>query len=140
MPNRCPDCSKFVALELCDEPEIESGPDVDEGGAVSATARLVRSCAECGYEIHEYTFELEDVSHEAEAETHQGVGHELEVDELEAESEATEEPGGRFKKSYFGVRLTVPVRCSCQSDGSEPLFVSTLEDRVQASEMDSLVD
>lgn len=140
MPNRCPECNKFVALELEQDLEIESGPDVDEGGAVSATVRVVRSCVECDTEMREARFDLEDVSHEAESEAHSGEGHALEVDEAAVESEAVEEGGGPFKKSYFGARLTVPVRCACQPDGAEPLFTATLEDRVQASAMESLVD
>jgi hypothetical protein len=59
---RCPDCQKFVSLELQD-PEVEDGPNVEALGdppalEVSAVVRICRTCGECGQELKEATLEM----------------------------------------------------------------------------------
>ncbi len=49
--NRCPDCNKFVSLELEDEPEVEvvQCEDTGDGKAIlTLTVILNKVCAECG--------------------------------------------------------------------------------------------
>lgn len=136
MGPRCSNCNKFVSLEL-DEPEFESEPAVDESGCVSATVRLTRSCGECGEVLREATFDLEDADHESDVTDHQGNDHSLEA-EVEDDLEAFEEDNGRFKKRYFGVIVSVRVRCSCQDDGDMPLYTVELTDKVAASGMEDV--
>ena len=54
MANRCPDCNKFVSLDLDQEPDIEvtNLEDLGNGKAMlSLNMTLKKVCAECGAEI-----------------------------------------------------------------------------------------
>ncbi len=54
MANRCPDCNKFVHLDLDTDPEINitNVEDAGEGKAVITMSILLKKvCAECGREI-----------------------------------------------------------------------------------------
>lgn len=64
---RCPDCNKFVSYDDSTEPEVDA--DVDETGHVTGTVRVVLTCAECGAELREASFDL-DVDLSAEVEAH----------------------------------------------------------------------
>jgi len=125
---RCPDCNKFVALELQD-PEENSTEFDPQTGAIEAEYRIVRNCADCGTELKETTITL---SGEVDVTEHQGEGHELTA---EFEAEGVEEGGGRYAKSYFGVSCTCTVKCSC-GELDETVDMS---DKVAASEMEELV-
>ena len=137
--SRCPDCQKFVSLEMQD-PEVESC-EIDIDGAITASVRIVRSCAECSTEMKEATLEIEYTPDEDEAkivEEHQGDAHELIVEDGYS-VEALEEGGGRYAKSFFGATLSVSVRCKCQKGAIvEPLFTVELSDKVSASAMDEM--
>lgn len=51
---RCPDCNKFVSIDMA-EPEL----DLELGdGEVTGSVRLVQTCAECGTELAETTLEI----------------------------------------------------------------------------------
>jgi hypothetical protein len=158
---RCPDCNKFVSLELADEPEAEL--EVSEG-VVSGTVRLVRQCADCGTELKEASFDVEVslptlVEHAAEVaakreerekerkekedeakatgkeiadeDEDEDDEHEMEVDV--DESQGTEEGGGRWKKSFFGVEVTFTAKCSCGKEEQ-----GNFEDKIAASHMDEI--
>jgi len=124
---RCPDCSKFVSLEL-QEPEENSAEFDPQTGTIEAEYRLVRNCADCGTELKETTISL---SGEVDVAEHQGEGHELTA---EFTAEATEDGGGRYAKSYFGVSCICTVTCSC-GELDENVDMS---DKVAASEMEEL--
>ncbi len=105
MARRCPDCNKFVSLETQD-PEIEL--EIDDDGADSTTAtisgsvRVVRQCADCGTEMTEANFDIDErVENVPEAKTTEG--HNLEV-EYENE-EATESGGGPIPEEPRGLLL-----------------------------------
>ena len=53
MANRCPECNRFVTVEM-GEPEVDAG-DLEEGdgkkGTLNLTIKLSRVCAECGTEL-----------------------------------------------------------------------------------------
>jgi hypothetical protein len=59
---RCPDCNKFVSLEL-GEPEVTSDPEVEETdkgkGIVRLTISVPKVCAECGTEMQTKEIEIE---------------------------------------------------------------------------------
>jgi hypothetical protein len=151
---RCPDCNKFVSLELGEEPEAEL--EVSEG-VVSGSVRLVRNCADCNTELKEATFEVEvempamiahAEMHAKEREEKESArklkveqGEEVVDDEDEEyeqeveidECEATEEGGGRYKN---GVNVAFTVKCSCGKDGCEE--TGNFEDKIAASHMDEM--
>lgn len=130
---KCPSCNKFAGLESQD-PEVDEEFDA-ESGQVTASARLVRNSSCCGDEMKEASFEFEEAMPEEIVQAHQGEGHELEAD---FSSEAIEEGGGRYAKSYFGVQIDVTVRCSCQKQEDDPLWNHQFSDKVSASEMEEL--
>lgn len=147
---RCPDCNKFVSFEEAD-PEVDC-LDIRGDGAVTATVRIINTCAECSQELTEATFDLEsDAACEA-VEAHkcttspQPEQRSFEAEEYECERTGRSGyykkgkwvPGfGRYAKTFYGAQLTVTVKCSaCQEVVGEPVV---LTDDVQASAMDSLV-
>ena len=150
MGNRCESCSKFVSLEN-GEPEITTDftfcfndPVKPDAATLEGAVTLARLCGECGDELKtcEYSFEQEIevgfVGPEAWAKMllHVGEGHDLEV-ECE-EPEAEEGGGSRYKKNEITVTVDYAVRCSCQPEGEEPLFSSTLEESHAASDFEEV--
>jgi len=132
---RCPDCNKFVAFEEMD-PEVDLS--VDEDANVSAEIRIVNSCAECGTELKEATFDLEQDKAE-ECGDHIGEGHSLEIEEEDPErdqkSEGSKNP--RYAKTFYGFRVAYVISCGCSE--KEPFKCQgELSDYVQASGMDEL--
>lgn len=134
---RCPDCSKFVGLEE-GEPEVDD-LDVGADGVVTASVRIVRTCAECGTELKEATFDLESQPLEEDVlKAHEGEGHELTAEETGSEmtSRSDGKPGtpSRYRKSFYGAKVEYKITCSCGGLEEEGSF----EDEVQASGMDEL--
>lgn len=128
MGNRCSDCNKFAGLETQD-PEEQDATFDEETGAIEASYRIVRNCADCGTEMKEATIELSD---EVDVSEHQGEGHEVTAEF--GDPTPVEEGGGRYAKAYYGVSVDVTVECSC----GELREVVTMEDKVAASAMDDL--
>lgn len=152
---RCPDCNKFVSLELGEEPEAEL--EVSDG-VVTGTVQIVRNCADCGTELKEATFDVEvtlptlvehaneiAAAREAREKEHKdkevaGETPSMDEDEDEHDMEvevdecqATEEGGGRYKKSYYGVDVTFTAKCSCGKEEQ-----GSFEDKIAASHMDEV--
>jgi hypothetical protein len=157
---RCPDCSKFVGLELQDPEDVSLDVSSTLDGetlhlSVSMTARVVRNCAECGQEMKEASLEAtEEVEVDADSMIKciekktikvKGSDDEAEIfDWLDGHGEPNinetsvdqiEEGGGRYAKSYFGASVSYMVKCQC----GETLHEGTIEDKVAASAMDELV-
>ena len=127
---RCPNCSKFVSLEM-QEPE-ENATDFDtETGEITADYRIYRTCAECGEEMKEATIEFSDNADPNFMEEHQGESHQLDA---VFSAEPLEEGGGRYVKSFFGVDLTVEITCTCGATESV-----SLSEKIAASYMEELV-
>ncbi len=162
---RCPDCNKFVSLECGDEPEAElevsDGVVTGTVRLVRNCAECGTELKEASFdveveipamvahaEMHKREAEERAKARKAKEEAQAAEGGEdaedaddEEDEEFEQEvevdtSEATEEGGGRYKKSYFGVNVGFTVKCSCGKEGSEE--IGTFEDKVAASEMDEL--
>ncbi len=106
---RCPGCERFTSLET-GEPEV-SDLRVDDG-SVMATVRVVRNCADCGLEMKEAEFEVEEPLGHVEPADHE---HEFEAEENGVE--ATESGGGRYKKNMVGFSLGVVVTCAVEGCG-----------------------
>ena len=106
---RCPNCNKFVGLEM-GEPEWSQSLDITEEGEVSGEVRIARNCAECGDEMKEASFEIEE---SFDLEDHQGAGHEVELVSEEPDLDTIEDSGGRYAKSYYGASCSIKVNCSC---------------------------
>lgn len=141
---RCPDCNKFVGLELQD-PE-EQTLDVDKDGNVSGSVRIVRNCSECNQELKEAGLDIE-VSVADEIEAHRKEHPECKDSELSVKADlepvedmqTTDRRGNRIKnprymKSLFGARADITV--TCDHCGAE--FTTEWQDTVSASSMDEL--
>jgi hypothetical protein len=138
---RCPDCNKFVAFDEAD-PEVDS-LEISEDGAVTVGIRIVNTCADCGTELKEAMFELEEEA--AIPDGHLDEGHELMIQECG--SERTQRSGyikkgvfvpagGRYAKTFYGASVDYEITCSC---GEMEPVQGTLMDDVQASSMDEMV-
>jgi hypothetical protein len=147
MANRCPDCNKFVSLEMGD-PEVES-IEVDLDGVVSGDVRLTLICSECGNELSEATISFEDGPVD-NIENHISKKHadeenkefELEVEETGIVStdryNTTDRKGKpiksfRYKTHYYGFELSYKVTCSC---GEE--FDDSVSDEERAGSFEQL--
>ena len=122
---RCPTCEKMVSLEMGD---IEVSDEEYAAGKLTASVRIVRTCADCSEEMKEATFEVDE---EVEFCDTEDKKHEVTV---EAELEPLEEGGGRYKKSFYGAVGQFKLTCSC---GEE--MVVEWSDKVAASGMEDLV-
>lgn len=126
---RCPNCSKFVSLELQD-PEVND-LQLDDDGTITASVRVVRNCQDCGTEMKEATF---DVSLEVPEVTHT-VGADRDKCQLSVEDNLSqlEEGGGRYKKSYYGAEGTFNLTCTCGAKAEVQW-----SDKIDASSMDEI--
>jgi hypothetical protein len=148
---RCPDCAKFVSLELQD-PEVSNlDVAVDNVDAetkevqftITGNVRIVRTCAECSNELKEATLDIEQS-------VELGEDSELTAADITAdyvkwfvenapEVEETninpiEEGGGRYQKSFFGAEVTFELKRD-----DKVIARVTWSDKVAASSMDELV-
>ena len=129
---RCPDCGKFVSVEMA-EPEMEELV-VDAEGNVSGSVRLVQECGECGTELAEANIDVEatvTVEHKDGCKGESG---------LVSEDEATEskdrfEGKGRYAKHFYGADITATIRC--EDCGAEASLETSVEE--QAIFFESLV-
>lgn len=136
----CPDCNKFVSIEMAD-PEVSSEEVHD--GQVTGSVRLVQTCADCGSELAEanldFTIDIPDgafphtVSESGEDSA--ACGDEDISVTVEAENDDRFEGRGRYTKHFYVANLHATVKCEkCESEIE--LDGSTEE---QASSFDSLV-
>lgn len=153
---RCPDCSKFVSLEMSDPEDVNLDVESTLDGetlslSVSMSARIVRCCADCGTELKEANIEASEEV-EVDATTlvkcvhagavSNGVTMYEWLDDKHGDPEISdtsveqiEEGGGRYAKSFFGATVGYEVKCKC----GESLHTGEISDKVAASAMDELV-
>ena len=134
---RCPDCNRFVGIEMSD-PEIDSSEVNDN--TIEGTVHLTKTCSECSMELAEAypEFEIDIQEHvpegEKDGEHDMQEDCEWSIESEEAENSEKSEGSGRYMKMFYGATLTFEVKCSC---GHE----ATVEGEVyeQASYFDDLV-
>jgi hypothetical protein len=154
---RCPDCNKFVAYDTEVEPEEQDA--AYDGETLTVELRRVLACEQCGTELKEATFSLEEpleLEHTQECLDH-ALGKWIAPDELEPEP--AEEPDyevtvdaeptmrfqthdrhgkpikrSRYQRTYYGVSVTVTVEC----ERCEARAEAILGDELQASAFDEL--
>ena len=132
---RCPDCNKFVSLEMAD-------PDVQatlSGRSVSVETSISRTCAECSQELKTGNFST-DLDFEDAIEKHykesKGCANKDDLEVEVQDVEPVEEGGGRYAKSYYGFSATVIVKCNtCE----EEITSQGVSDKMAASHMDESV-
>lgn len=142
---RCPNCNKFVSYDTEVEPDVVSDPEVAETTLV-VTVRRVLSCAECGDELKEAELEVEqeleffrsieqpdvekamdagDAAYEALGEAgaipghSDGCGENSRSYDFSLDYAPTEEAGGRYAKTYYGVEVSGTVTCETCSATAE---------------------
>jgi hypothetical protein len=132
---RCPDCNKFVPLDVDGDPEVELEAD-ETTGEVTGTVRIVNACQECGTELTEATFDV-DVEFSGAAEHMEKYpedeAHALELEEPTVDRTSRYTGKGRGTKTFYGAEGVLTVRCRCGQTWNSPWT-----DEVQASSMDSL--
>jgi hypothetical protein len=111
--NRCPDCNKFVSLEL-QEPELNLNV---EGDSITGQVRLVLTCADCGGEAKEANLDIDlSLDHDCDRKEDD---FEL-VDETAEPTERYQDKdqrgksikNPRYRRHYYGAEITVTVRCN----------------------------
>jgi len=131
---RCPDCNKFVSY--ADDFEVEVLADeviitADDVARVYAEIRIALACDECGTELKETNFEIEEIEIDL-------AGKKLTEEECELEfdlSPLAQWAGeGRSTKTFYGFDGTVILVSGAWK--SKPAQIS---DRSLASWMDELV-
>ena len=134
---RCPDCNKFVSIEMSD-PEIDSSEVNDS--VIQGTVHLTKTCAECSTELAEAypEFEIDIQEHvpEGKGEEEHDMKEDCEwsIESEEAENSEKTEGKGRYAKTFYGAGLTFAVKCSC---GHEAVVEGEVYE--QASYFDELV-
>lgn len=151
---RCPDCNKFVPY---DEPQVEEQNCDVSDGEVQGEVRVVLTCAECGTELKEHSFEIAHaIEHECDPAAYEEHQASLEEDDRTSEDEdptyelvssdnwnpsdyyEDKDRNGkpiknpRYQKHYYGFEGTVTVQCS--KCGEE--FEVEIKDHEQASGFD----
>lgn len=132
---RCPDCNRFVSLDSEVEPEVDV--DINEEGQVTGTARMVNACGECGGELTEYTFDLDEEADDATAHMESFPEDQRGKHKFTCEGSASRMDSfgkGSRPAHFYGVSVDILVKCECGKHES----TVTIEDQVQASDMDSL--
>lgn len=141
---RCPDCLKFVGQEMGDpegEPELtdhRTDENPDNEVFIEGDIRLPIVCAECGTELKEGTFTMQEQLEDDDLKNHRGEGHELSlsVDDTESTERTDGKPGtpSRYRKTYYGVYLSYTVTCECSNFSVS----GDWSDDMQASSFDEL--
>lgn len=123
MSNRCPDCQKFVGLEMA-EPGVES-IEISSFGEIdketgkqelefSGEVRLVLECAECSGEMKEVICSFDNViifEHEPGC---KATEEDVEIEEDGIESTEDSRPPGapsRFQKHFYGADVNIRIWC-----------------------------
>lgn len=121
---RCPECNKFATMEMQD-PEVD-GEEYSSSG-ITASVRIVRTCADCSTELKEATFDVEkDVDFCSDDDEHEVT--------LTYEAQPLEEGGGRYQKAFFGATITFHLQCTCGRQIEVPW-----SDKIAAGSMDECV-
>lgn len=132
---KCPGCNKMASYE---DPEVEdSQTEVEEGGNVQVTGRVILRSACCSEELKEWQFELEGSVNHKHAEGEDEPEFEVDCDDAEVSDYYSGKPGtpARYQKHMYKVTASPKVTCSC--GGFEETL--ELEDEQQASGFDELV-
>jgi hypothetical protein len=140
MARQCPGCNKLAGLETDESPEVDLRLD---GTNISATMRLVRLSSCCNEEMKEANFEPDMELDAADLEGHYDFekgdaveGHDLDIEETGVEVTERSEGKGRGCRTFYGIKVSYDIVCSCTSD--KPVYTGTLADECQASSMDEL--
>ena len=132
----------FSAMED-GEPEVQQDFELNNqlnGGTIQGSVRITRVCCDCGTEVKEYTFDLEETIEIPE----ECAEHDLELDaespEMTSRTQTTDRHGkpiknSRYMKSFYGVEVAYTVTCkTCKKD----IATGTIADETQASGMEDL--
>jgi hypothetical protein len=141
---RCSSTNLLESEELAQEGE-EQELNVDEGGHVNASVRLVKECAGCSQEIKEVTFELEGDLDATDLAEHEGHSFSANCDTWEVtdrtqntiargKSKGKRITRSRYMKRMVGVTGEVVVTCDDCDDAEVGRI--TLADECQASMME----
>lgn len=134
---RCGDCHKYVSLDTDTDPEVNN-VEVDDDGAVSVEVRIVNTCAECGTELRDYTFNTDDgiqseVATHLETEHNQDNPAELTIEEMSVERTERQSQVKKNAPIFCGYSLDYKITCSC---GFE--HIDTITDDIEKSEMEDM--
>ena len=108
---RCPNCNRFVGIEMAD-PEWSVEPEAADG-SISGEARLVQTCAECGTALAEANLTVEadyELEHKDGCKLSKDEDAELKMD-YETENNDRMEGKGRGAKHFYGADISLKITC-----------------------------
>ena len=131
---RCSTCNKWPQLEQAD-PEVDVNLLTSE---INGTVRIALTCAECGDEIKQHTFDVEiDVSEHLDnhdcPEANTGVGWSVEENDIEATTRQ-HPPNARRRTTFYGASVNFKLQCNCDEVDVEIPW----QDEIKASQMEEL--
>lgn len=112
MAVRCPDCNKFASY---DGVEAETMDESIDGVTFYSSVRVYLPCADCGTELKEYTFEVEqELIHDCTM-----VGPELQIaswdvngsDRREFQDAKGRPINPRYQKTFYGYEGSLKWEC-----------------------------
>jgi len=148
MSNRCPDCEHFVSLEISEEDEFHTDPEIDDEGNINAEFRLLLNCAECGGEMKESAVEFYvEPMEEIQEHINKYVPGVDDESDHEFEVECTSSFVGerysgdskiprRFRKKFYVIDLEFGVRC--ETHPTWPGYSVAVTKEVRASDMEDI--
>jgi hypothetical protein len=133
MSNRCPDCNKFVSLEL-QEPELNLNV---EGDSITGQVRLVLTCVECGNEGKETNLDIDlALDHDCDRaeDDFELVDEAAETTERYQDKDRHGKPikNPRYRRHYYGAEITATV--CCNKCGKEFEVTETVEEQASGFE------
>jgi hypothetical protein len=124
---RCPDCNRMVSYNTEEDPEANI--ELDNEGHISGDIRRVLTCGECGTELKETTFDIDQdaagalIEVEPKTQCPTGDDHEWDWETADEPSvsptegrETTDRRGKkitnpRYMKTLYGVMIDGEVKC-----------------------------
>lgn len=138
---RCTDCNRYVTFDSDVEPEVDVEITYGDDGNVyvQGNVRIANNCADCGSEMTEASFDVDETVHLIHEEgCERKEEDEPSFDDPEAERFDEYDPPGkptRYSKHMYGASMTVEASCrSCGAKGSVEW-----RDSVQSSGMSPLM-
>ncbi len=115
----------------CEDADLTFEP---EAGTITGSIRVVRKCGECGDELKEANFDIEQDTGLGEVELKAGEEVEVEADT----PEPSESGGGRYAKNMVGFSVNVSVYKVLKSGEKVEIWQGEIADNMPASGFDEL--
>src|SRR3990167_3992893 len=113
---RCPDCNKFVSVEMGDpEANLEVSDQEDGSALITGNVHIFTQCGECSTNLSESNLDVEfkiEIQHEEDMTDEGGCeGANFDIESEEVVATDRFEGKGRGAKHFYGAEINVTVKC-----------------------------